>query len=186
MDRRVGPPTDVRCEFLALSVQHTGTHFLGATLRYLTGLSSLGWPPASVGAEPVGFSMRHLYGHHELGALPWPDPLQQTWMARWWGTDLPVVVSLRSASASFETLRKRPQSNYNRYDHEAALRELELLLELDRVVGLQIDGDAADRKEGLMSVLHHLRDRGAAFEWPPEARIDYWAEAWPLLNSTAR
>jgi hypothetical protein len=181
-----GPPAVPGIQFLALSVQHTGTHFLGATLRYLTRLSSEGWPLPSVGPEPVGFSMRHLYAHHERGALPWPDTLQEQWMSRWWDSGFPVVVSVRDPGASVETLRRRPQGNYNELDHRAALAALDELLALDRVFGLRVDSEPAERRAQLEGLVRHLRDHGAHFEWPDRERIDRWAVSWPTFNRTSQ
>jgi hypothetical protein len=173
-------------QFLALSVQHTGTHFLGATLRHLTRRSSEGWPPMSRGPEPIGFSMRHLYDHHPLGALPWPDRAQDAWMAKWWFTSLPIVVSLRDESASFATLHRRPQHNYNEHDHRASLDLLSEIMKLDRVHGLKVDCPKSERFEPLLAMLAHLGDHGCAGEIarPPEATVRLWADKWPLLNST--
>lgn len=183
--------------FLCLSVQHTGTHFTGATLRHLTGLSSEGWPPPSRGPGPVGFSMRHLYGHDKKGALPWPDKAQEAWWAKYIdGTDLPVIIPWRSWERSYKTLKKRPQERYNFYDHFASLYRGQEL-----VYGLRDDDPdcmrfwyfdvekitTPDRIKELWGVLHHIR----YFQWddaePEEVvaeRVHDWAERWPVINST--
>lgn len=161
--------------FVGLTVRHTGTHFLGATLRHLTGLSSEGWPPSSRGLfpEPIGFSMSHLYA-------PTRDV---EWWTRWIdGTDLPVVMTVRDEAASFATLSRmphesRPGRQYDERDHRAALARRAELLALPRFHGFRIDGPMEEREQELRDMLAHI---GA----PPDTEaVREWAARWPVFNS---
>lgn len=104
-------------------------------------------------------------------------------MRQWWESELPVIVSLRDEAASFRTLARNQQHNYNEHDHRASLDRLYELLQLPRVKSLQIDCPVGQRLQQLEAVLAHLGTHGCVGMNPGDVRVTEWAATWPRFNA---
>lgn len=190
---RSGPAAYPGAFCCAWTVQHTGTWFLGATLKELTGFGGTGWPPPTVGKEhgKVGYRIQHLYGLEycrsvERGPGNDCDVFEREWID---GTDLPIVTTLRHPQWSVSTFVHRYGTagvrGYTVERHvDSFFRLVELLTDprvrpfcVDAARGLKAGQRANVRLVELELLMAHI-----GVDAEPD-KLERWATGWPRFNS---